>query len=70
MVYIYDEDSTGKYKAELQDVAISINEFGGDAGSANTISYDVGSSVVKRNREQQPSVQEKLHSQKSSKCFS
>ena len=42
MVYIYDEDSTGKYKAELQDVAISINEFGGDAGSANTISYDVG----------------------------
>ena len=42
MVYIYDEDSTGKYKAELQDVAISINEFGGDAGSANTISYAVG----------------------------
>lgn len=42
MVYIYDKEETGKYKAELQDVAISINEFGGDAGSANIISYDVG----------------------------
>ena len=42
MVYIYDEDTTGKYKAESQDVAISINDFGGDAGSAVSISYDVG----------------------------
>ena len=42
MVYIYDEEKTGTYKAELQDVAISVNEFGGDAGGANTISYDVG----------------------------
>ena len=35
----YDKEETGKYKAELQDVAISINEFGGDAGSPVFRSY-------------------------------
>lgn len=42
MVYIFDKESDGKYKAETQDVTISINEFGGDAGNAVKISYDVG----------------------------
>lgn len=42
MVYIYDKEEDGKYKAEKQEVAISINEFGGEAGGAVTISYDVG----------------------------
>lgn len=42
MVYVYDKTGDGIYKAEKQEVAISINEFGGDAGGAVTISYDVG----------------------------
>lgn len=42
MVYIFDKESEGKYKAETQDVSISINEFGGEAGNAVKISYDVG----------------------------
>ena len=42
MVYIYDGDQTTGYKAEKQDVSISINEFGGEAGGAVTISYDIG----------------------------
>lgn len=42
MIYVYDKEAEGKYKAEKQEVAISINEFGGEAGGAVTISYDVG----------------------------
>lgn len=42
LVYIYDEKSEGVYKAEKQDVSISINEFGGEAGSSVKVSYDVG----------------------------
>lgn len=42
MVYIYDKKAEGIYHAEKQDVIVSINEFGGDAGGAVTISYDAG----------------------------
>ena len=42
MVYIYDQENEGTYRAEKQEVIVSINEFGGDAGGAVTISYDAG----------------------------
>ncbi|WP_050636186.1 phage tail tube protein [Candidatus Stoquefichus sp. SB1] len=42
MVYIYDKEAEGKYKAEKQEVTISVNEFGGEAGGAVTLSYDIG----------------------------
>ena len=42
MIYVYDKEAEGKYKAEMQDVSIAINEYGGEAGGAVTISYDVG----------------------------
>ena len=42
MVYIYDQEGEGTYRAEKQEVIVSINEFGGDAGGAVTISYDAG----------------------------
>lgn len=41
MVYIYDKQSEGAYTAEEQDVIISINEFGGDAGNPVSITYDI-----------------------------
>lgn len=48
MVYVYDfttsgtgNDTVKTYKAEKQSVSISINEFGGDAGNANQITYDI-----------------------------
>lgn len=42
MVYIYDKEADGSYCAEKQEVIVSINEFGGEAGGAVTISYDAG----------------------------
>ncbi len=43
MVYIYDKDeTTGAYGAERQKVSISITDFGGDAGSPLSITYDLG----------------------------
>lgn len=41
MVYIYDKQSEGVYAAEEQDVIISINEFGGDAGNPVSITFDI-----------------------------
>ena len=40
LVYIYDAESS-KYAAEKQKVAIQIDEFGGDGGASNTISYTI-----------------------------
>lgn len=44
LVYIYDSTGTGssvKYAAEKQKVAISIDEFGGDGGGNNSLSFTV-----------------------------
>lgn len=41
MVYIYDKETEGKYKAEEQNAIISINEFGGEAGNPVKITYDI-----------------------------
>lgn len=38
LVYIYDENE-GKYAAEKQKVAIQIDDFGGDGGASNVITY-------------------------------
>lgn len=42
LVYIYDKDEDGSYAAERQRVSISITDFGGDAGSPLSITYDLG----------------------------
>lgn len=41
LVNIYDKQADGSYSAEEQEVVISINEFGGDAGNPVSISYDI-----------------------------
>lgn len=40
-VDIFDTDSTGKYYAQTNEVAISVTDFGGDAGNSVTLTYDV-----------------------------
>ena len=42
MVYLYDKQTDNSYPAEKQEVSISITDFGGDAGNALNITYDVG----------------------------
>lgn len=41
LVNIYDKQEDGVYSAEEQEVVISINEFGSDAGSPVQISFDI-----------------------------
>ena len=42
-VWLYDEvyGETGVYRAEVQDVAISIDTFGGEGGQSNKINYTI-----------------------------
>ena len=40
-VYIYDEISSGKYSAELNDAVIAVGEFGGQGGQSVVINYTV-----------------------------
>ncbi|MCI8851369.1 MAG: hypothetical protein HFE82_07540 [Erysipelotrichaceae bacterium] len=42
LVYMYNKDDKGAYMAEKQKVSISITDFGGDAGSPLSITYDLG----------------------------
>ena len=42
LVYIYDKEADGAYAAEKQKVSISVTDFGGDAGSPLSITYDLG----------------------------
>lgn len=42
MVYVYDKSAENTYAAEKQTVSISITDFGGDAGSPLSITYDLG----------------------------
>lgn len=42
MVYVYDKTEDGSYPAEKQSASISITDFGGDAGSPLSITYDIG----------------------------
>lgn len=42
LLNVFKYDKVGEaYKAEMQKVSISINSFGGDAGNAPVINYDV-----------------------------
>lgn len=40
-VWTYETDTSGAYPAELQDVAISIDTFGGEGGASNKINYTI-----------------------------
>lgn len=40
-VWMYESDDAGDYPAELQDVAISVDSFGGDGGASTKINYTV-----------------------------
>lgn len=42
LVYVYDKSAEGAYTAEKQKVSISVTDFGGDAGSSLSITYDLG----------------------------
>ena len=40
-VWMYETEESGAYPAELQDVTISIDSFGGDGGASNKINYTI-----------------------------
>lgn len=40
-VWLYEEETGGEYPAELQDVAISIESFGGEGGESAKINYTI-----------------------------
>jgi hypothetical protein len=40
-VWLYEDDTDGAYPAELQDVAVSIDSFGGDGGASAKINYTI-----------------------------
>jgi len=40
-VWMYETDTAGAYPAELQDVAISIDTWGGEGGASNKINYTI-----------------------------
>lgn len=41
IVYIYDEESTGVYKAERNNAVIQIDDFGGEGGGNTVLNYTV-----------------------------
>lgn len=41
MVYVYDTDDDETYAAEINDVAIQIDTFGGSGGERNSIGYNI-----------------------------